>query len=352
MSKEDYFQRIRKETPTFPWINTAVEYELKTAIRWGAVSNSMNPTHPPKAIKTDRHIWQPVIDDLLQREPDIPDDDAVDFINQRIAERSAKMLFPIYEEGKGKYGYATIQSNPNKNDDLVTLMKYATSYSKIAVNAISKIPSTKIGAQAIEELTAMGINTVATMGFSVAQTIAMAEAYERGLKKSRSKPKCFVVIIPGIFCDYLDDLVKNKGISIVPEILRSAGVIISRLVYKIFKERGYKADIIAGGTRKTTDFTGLVGGSLHITHSFDTWETLIKENPPVVSRIFEQTPKEIISELENKFEDFKRACKIDGLYPDEFRNFGPCVKFNNACIKGHSETIAEIKMSREKLQIR
>lgn len=353
MLKDGYFYEMRKKTPTRPWINTAIQEELETAIRWGAVANTMNPTHPPKAIKADRKIWQPVIDNLLKSKPDISDDDAVDFINQSICKRSAQALLSFYKESKGKYGYAAIQSNPNTNDDLSILMKYAISYSKIAVNAIPKIPCTKVGAEAIVELTAKGINTIVTMGFSVSQGIYIAEAYERGLNKRKSnspKPRCFFVIIPGVFLDYLKELVQSKSINIAPEVLNSAGIILTRLVYKLFKERKYQADLIVGGTRNTSDITSFVGGELHITHSFNTWKQLTEENPPVISRIFDQTSSEVILELKNKFEDFRKACEIDGLSPDEFRSYGPCLKFNNSLVEGYSKTRKEIQESRLRLQ--
>ena len=122
-------------------------------------------------------------------------------------------------------------------------MKYATEYSEISENIVPKIPSSEVGAQVIEELTVRGINTIATMGFSVAQAQAMAEAHARGLRKSKDNTHCFVVYIPGIYLDYLNEQVSQKKTDIEPEILGCAGILISRRIYQLFKERKYKADL-------------------------------------------------------------------------------------------------------------
>ena len=348
-----YFYRLQKETSTLPWINSAVQEEIETAIKWGAQAGcTTNPTHTPKAIKTDRKIWQPVIEKILRDDSTISDDEVVDLILQRMVKRTSELFLPIYEESKGKYGYVAIQSNPNTNDDLLTLIRKGICYSKIGINVVPKIPSTEVGAKAIEQLTAMGINTIATMGFSVAQAVAMAKAYECGLtylQKSCQKPRCFVVIIPGVFDDYLNELVEKIGINITPGIIRYAGNAWCRRVYKIFEEQGYHADLLVGGTRQVYHFTDFVGGKIHITHSFNTWQQLIKENPPVVSKISQETPSDIISELEDKFVDFRRAYKVDGLLPHEFRSFGPCVKFNTSCVNGYSETKEEVQAARNKM---
>lgn len=354
-NKNGYFHRVMEETPTIPWINSAVQGEIEATIKWGARGGcTANPTHPPKAIEIDGKQWQPVINKILKDDPSISDDDAADLLLQSMIKRTSQLFLPIYEESKGKYGHVAIQSNPNTNDDLLTLIRFAVCYSKIGVNVVPKIPSTKVGSQAIEQLTAMGINTIATMGFSVAQAIAMAEAYERGLKylrPSAQRPRCFVVIIPGVFDDYLNELAEKIGISNTTGIIRYAGNAWCRVVYKIFQEKGYNADILVGGTRQTYHFTDFVGGKLYITHSFNTWNQLVKENPPVVSRISDETPPEVISELGDKFIDFHRAYEADGLMPDEFRSFGPCVKFNNSCVEGYSQTKIEVQTARNKIAI-
>lgn len=346
---DSYFRCVQSKTLTQFWINSARLADLGLALQLGAVGNTTNPTHIPVAIKTDAEIWYPVIDEILCLNKNLFDDEIADLITQRIQDRTAKMLEPLFEISNGKYGYVAIQGNPYCNDNLEEVIDKAIEYSKLRKNIAVKIVSTEVGMKAIEELTARGITTIATKGFSVAQAINAAEAYERGLKRTDKKPKCFVVHIAGIFDEYLTEVAEKEGVEINPSLIEKAGVVITRKIYNIFLERKFKAILLAGGARLPHHFTKLVGGDIAITISLNTVKDLLLENPNVVSEIGDEIDERILSELENKFIDFRRAYYPDGLTIDKFRNFGPCVKFQNSCLKAYDETLVEIRARRKKL---
>ncbi len=347
-----YFHRVARETPTQLWINSATQADLGLALAVGAVGNTANPSHPPRAIKADREIWYPVIDDILRSEPNLSDDEVADIMTQHIQARSVKMFQPMYEESNGKYGTVAIQGNPNTNNDLEQVVKSGITYSKLGENIIVKVVSTAVGMKALEELAARGINTIATNGFSVAQAIAMAEAYERGLKRTNRNPKCYIVHIAGLFDEYLAELGERRNINVSPEHIHQAGVTVTRAIYRIFQERCFKCKVHPGGSRAPYHFTELVGGDLPITISIGQVRELLAENPPVVSRIDAETPPKVLAELEDKFLDFRRAYYPDGLTPDQFRDFGPCAKFQSACLNGYAETLAEIQARRRIVEAR
>jgi len=342
----NYFHRVASETPTEFWINTANLTDLGLGLMAGAVGNTSNPGHLPQVIKTESEIWYPIIDEILHSDPELSDDQVADLVVQRVVSRILKLLQPLYEESNGKYGYVAIQSNPRVNHVLEDVVKSGITYSKLGKNVAVKVVSTGVGPKALEELTARGINTIATNGFSVAQAIDMAEAYEKGLKRTDKKPKCLVVHIAGIFDEYLTELAEKENISISPEYIHQTGVAVSRAVYRVFQERGFKCMLIGGGARQPHHFTELVGGDLAITISAYTVKDLLAEDPPVVSRIDAETAPEILAELEKRFPDFRQAYYPDGLAPDEFRDFGPCIKFQNMFLKGYAETVAEIQARR------
>lgn len=347
MSHLTYFEKMHRTTPTKTWVNSVVQEEIETALRYGAVGITSNPSMLPKAIKIDSRIWEPVITDLLNKNPNTCNEDIADELNKRIAQRNAKLLSSIFKTSRAEDGYAAIQSNPFTNDNLATLTKTACEYSNMAENVLPKIPSTAAGEKALEELTAEGINTIATGGFSVSQILAMSAAYERGLRGKRNKPRCYVVIIPGVFLEYLLDVVERKAIKVAPELIGAAGVFLTRRVYQAIREHKCKARLIVGGTRKTYDVTSFVGGKLTVTHSFSTWVDLMAENPTIVSRMGERPSESAISELKEKFTDFQKAYEVGGLKTTEFRDFGPCLKFNGACQKGYSEVVAKIESIRQ-----
>jgi transaldolase len=346
---DGYFHRVQRETPTQFWINGARQVDLGLALQVGAVGVTANPTHPPRAIKADSEIWYPVIDEILRLNPDLSDDEIADLVTQRIQGRSAKMLYPLYRISNGKYGYVAIQGNPHTNDNLEDIVERGIVYSKLGENIVVKTVSTAVGIKALEELTAKGINTIATEGFSVAQAIKAAEAYEHGLKRTDKKPKCFIVHIAGIFDEYLTEIAEREDIDISSKCIEQAGVVVARSIYRIFQERKFNCMLLAGGARMPRHFTELVGGDLAITISLDTVEDLLLKDPPVVSKIEIKTDTKVLSELESKFVDFRRAYYPDGLTVDEFRSFGPCVKFQNSCLKGYDETLIEIRTRRKSL---
>jgi len=337
-----YFHRVLAQTSTQFHINTAIQADLEYFLEQGAVCNTSNPTHIPRAIKADRELWQPVIDKILKENPEATDDEVADLLLQRITSRSLKMFWPLYKQSEGKYGYVAIQGNPFTNEDLPEVLEKAQTYSKLGKNVAVKIQSTKAGAKAIEELTALGVNTICTKGFSVSQGIEMAEAYERGLERTVLKPKCFVVNIAGILDEYLAEVAEAQKIDIAPESISHAGVTMTRVLYRIFKERDYKAYIQGGGSREPYHFTELVGGDLAITISPSQARPLIELNPPVVSRIDAEIPEDMLKKLE-ELPDFSRAINVEGLTPEEFYAFGPCMKFQKSCEEGYKETLREIK---------
>jgi transaldolase len=353
MAEENYFRRLIREASTFCYINSATREEVEAAISWGAVGITMNPTHPPKALKANRDLWQPVIDKTIQDDPRLSDEDVADVVTQKMAKRSSDLFLSLFSQTEGRLGYCGIQGNPYRNDDFSDLVSQATRYSQIAPNVIPKIPSTEVGIQAVEVLTTMGIHTICTMGFSVAQNVAMAQAYERGLEGFRGKgqsPRCFVVIIPGILDEYLSGQVQLLNLfDVKPEVLRYAGAAIVRRSYRLFKERGFRANLMVAGTRQTYHFTDVVGEGIHITHNFDTWAKLREENPPIVQRIAEDVSSGILSELKDKFEDFRRAYEPAALEPGQFRSFGPCIRVNNFCRQGFTQFTNEIRARREVL---
>jgi transaldolase len=354
MPETDYFQSLRHEASTFSYINSANQEELEKAVAWGAVGNTMNPTHPPKALKADPQIWEPVIDQILRGDPQKSNEEVADFVTQKMASRSSGLFRGLFEETGGKLGYCAIQSNPYRNHDFTELVTQAKLYAGLAPNVAPKIPSTEMGMRAVEVLTAVGIPTICTMGFSVAQNVAMAEAYERGLTALAGRgrePICFVVIIPGILDEYFATQVQLLNAFHVDTKLEwQAGNAVARHSYSVFRKRGYQAHLMVGGIRQLYHFTDVVGEDVHITHNIDTWEKLRELNPPITASILHKDIAKAVSDLVQELPDFRRAYEVQGLQPGEFRDFGPCVRFNNFCRQGFTKFVQAIESRREALR--
>ena len=63
------------------------------------------------------------------------------------------------------------------------IVEQAIRFDALAPNMIVKIPATRAGIDAIEQVTALGISINATVSFTVPQCLAVADAVERGLQR-------------------------------------------------------------------------------------------------------------------------------------------------------------------------
>ena len=97
--------------------------------------------------------------------------------------------------------------------------------------------------------------------------------------------------------------------------------------------------MLEGGARGAHHFTELIGGEIAITIGWNLAHQLIKDNSIVVSRIDAKISKHVLSELEEKLPDFRKAYYEKTLLPEEFREFGPVVSFQNSFLAGYSQLL-------------
>jgi len=100
--------------------------------------------------------------------------------------RSAADSFrPIYDRTKGVDGRVSIEVDPDLAYDVEATVARGLVLAKIVdrENLMVKVPATKEGLLAIEELTARGISINVTLIFNVARYLEVADAYMRGLER-------------------------------------------------------------------------------------------------------------------------------------------------------------------------
>jgi transaldolase len=72
----------------------------------------------------------------------------------------------------------------------------------------------------------------------------------------------------------------------------------------------------------------MVGANASITINWKgAAEELIKLDLPVVNRFSQPTPHEVIDELTEKLEDYRRAYYINAIKPEDYEDFGPVALF-------------------------
>lgn len=101
------------------------------------------------------------------------------------------ILRPVYESSNGLDGYVSIEVPPNiANNTESTIEQARRYYEQIGrENVMIKIPGTKMGLPAVEQVISEGINVNVTLLFSVDSYVETAWAYIRGLEKRAAEGK-------------------------------------------------------------------------------------------------------------------------------------------------------------------
>ena len=342
--RKGYFHEVHDRFGTEFWVNNASLSEIQLGLEGGAVGIASNPSYISTLLKTEPEFVHETVDAIVGHASADTDEEVLAMqVIQKTVSRPLGMFHEMYKQTDGRYGHVAIQGSPRKNHDLSAMLEEADVFHEMGENIIIKQPSTVEGAKMLEELTARGWSTIGTMCFSVSQYIYMAEAYHRGLKRTDKNPKCLITTLPGMFEEYLAEDAEKRGVEVSPDIISQAWVSAARAAYKVYRERNYKAIILAGGARFTRHWTELVGPEFAMTLSGALAETLIEEHPDVVNRMDTPAPQAVIKELRDKFPDFVRACDEGAMVPEEFRPYGPVVRFQNSLSKGFDTIIEQIQ---------
>jgi transaldolase len=157
--------------------------ELERMMRDDAVVGvTSNPTIFQKAI-SHGELYDEQIRDLLD-ELDDPKE-----IFWRLAEKdvgdACDLLRSVWDEGHGQDGYVSIEVDPNLARDTEATIAEARRLHAVIdrPNLHVKIPATKDGLPAIEEMIASGKNINVTLIFSLERYAEVVEAYIRGLER-------------------------------------------------------------------------------------------------------------------------------------------------------------------------
>ncbi len=321
--------KMTQITPTCLWNDSASIEELKYSIEHGAVGATCNPVIVLGVLKKELPAWRGRIRELIAELPTATEDEIAWQLVRDISIRAARVLEPIFGEQHGRNGRLSIQTDPRLFRDSQAIFEQTVAFSRLAPNIIVKIPATSAGIQAIEQATYHGVSVNATVSFTVAQAIAVAEAVERGLKRRESVgkeiatmgPVCTIMV--GRLDDWLKILVEKNNVSIDPGYLEWAGVAVVKKAYRIFRERGYRTRLLSAAFRNHMHWSELIGGDLVISPPYSWQLRFNASDVEVRSRIDEPVREEIENELSRKFEDYRRASLEQGLSVAEFDSFGP-----------------------------
>jgi transaldolase len=338
--EKDYFHRVTAQTPTRFWINNPTRAEVEKAIAAGAVGCTNNPAYCGKMVdrEQERELVLALLDQALSETDD--DSEAESLLQLRLTKNTQQKFLGIYKQTSGEHGYVSIQGDPIEEHDSDIIIREGRRNRQLGPNMCIKIPTTEAGLQAMEVLVAENTPINATECFAVKQAVDVCELYDRVTSKTGKYPKLYLSHIAGIYDEYLRVYVEREGVDISADVLCQAGLAVSRKVYRIMQERGYKATLVAGGARGLHHFTEMVGGDVCVTINWrGTADRLLEADPPVVCRLFNPVPQIVIHELMDKLPDFARGYADDGLNVEEYEEFGPVEHFRSAFVRSWNKIL-------------
>ena len=165
---------MARETPTGWWNDSCDPDELVSAVERGATGATSNPTIVLDVMRRDRATWWPRVRALAQEHPAWSEVEIAWAVVDEMAVRGAAVLRPVFEAHGGRNGRQTVQTNPALYRDAARMTGQAVHLAGLAPNIQVKFPASAAGIAAVEEATFLGVNTMATVSFTVAQAVAAA----------------------------------------------------------------------------------------------------------------------------------------------------------------------------------
>jgi transaldolase len=340
---------MAETTPTVLWNDSADPRELSEAITWGAVGATCNPVIALAALKADRPTWAARIADHAAAHPTATEDEIGWAMVARLSVEAAALLVPAFERYQGVNGRLSIQTDPRFYRDTERLVEQAVEFSTLAPNMIVKIPVTSAGVAAFEEATYRGVSINATVSFTVAQAVAVAEAVERGLRRREAEgldvstmgPVCTIMV--GRTDDWMRVSAEKEQITVDPGIMEWAGVAVFKNAYRIYQERGYRTRLLSAAFRNHMHWSQFIGGNVVISPPFGWQKRFNASGIEPLHRLDDPVDPRILHDLYDNFGEFQKAYDEDGLSIAEFTSYGATVRTLRQFLQANTDLEAFVR---------
>jgi len=336
-------------TKTQFWNDSCSIPELTYALEHGAVGATTNPVIVGQVLQQEMQSYVQPIRRLVSENPESTEDEIAWLLNEQMAVAGAKLLEPVFEKSEGRCGYISIQTNAKYYRNWEKMVEQAAHFKSLAPNIMVKMPVSKAGVKAVEESTYRGVNINATVSFTVPQALAVAEAVERGLARrtkdgldnSPMHPVCTIMV--GRIEDWLKDVMNAEGIIVDPDAISMSGVAVFKRAYRIYKEKGYKARLLAAAYRNHFHWSEFIGGDVSLTIPHKWIKNFVNSDIIVKPRMDDEVDPKLLGQLKKHFKDFNRAYEPDGMKPEEFDGFGSTRKTLEQFLKGYGDMVAIVR---------
>lgn len=223
--------------------------ELAALVQKGLRGVTSNPTIFDKAIGGSSD-YDDQLKRLLEKSSDMDTDRIIEALMVKDIQDAADVLKPVFDRTKGGDGFVSIEVSPGNALDTRATMEEVRRLWKLVgrKNLMVKIPATREGLPAIEQMLSEGININITLLFAVDRYRAVANAYLAALEKrlAAGKPIDQVASVASVFVSRIDTMVDDmlqKKIAAggadagtLRGLLGKVAVANTKITYQVFKE--------------------------------------------------------------------------------------------------------------------
>jgi transaldolase len=318
-----YLDWLGRDTPTRWWHDSADPAELDLALKRGACGVTTNPVLVAAAMARAPAAWA----DAWTRADDdrLPAGGRAERRVEMAVTSAARRLLPTFERSHCQDGFVCAQVDPARAGDRRAMLAMARRFRAWAPNVAVKLPATAAGLDVLEACIAEGITVTATVSFTVAQALAIAERHRCGSMRARhhsvTPGRCFAVLMVGRLDDYLRDAVHDSGLPVEESDIRQAGLAVAKRAYALYRERGYAATLLVAALRGSYHLTELAGADLVMSIHPTYQAPFVSEALAREERIDVPVPETTIDRL-SRLPDFVRAYEPNGMTASEFITYG------------------------------
>lgn len=230
-------------------------------------------TNPPlsyQAIQDDPERWSAWVIHYASLNPGQDSAKVGWELYKEIVRLGAQMYLPVYKRTDYCYGHLSAQVNPYYFFDADAMVEQALELRALSENIAIKIPGSCEGVQAIRRLTALGVPTNCTSGYTASQFIAVAEAVQAGLIEARQNEvdltgwRSVITFMSARWegAPEFGEQAKQAGFDLSVEDQRWAGLAVFKNAYRIFRQRAYPSKLLICSLRPGP----VVNGELHCWH--------------------------------------------------------------------------------------
>ena len=343
-------QQMAATTATDYWNDSCSVEELTYAVARGATGATSNPTIVGEVLKKEMHLWRDRIGELIAENPTWTEDEVTWRLNEEMAVRGAELLLPVFEREGGQEGPALDPDEPEALPRCLAHHRAGAAFQCAGARTCrsrSRRHGPGSGGRGRDRRGCQHQRDRLLHRFRRRSrwprrsSVGCGAARQAGEDISRMSPVCTMMV--GRLDDWMQVLAKRDGILIDPGYVHWAGVACFKQAYAIFKERGYRARLLAAAYRHHLHWSELIGGDIVLTIPY-AWQRLFNASDiEVVPRIDNPVPDGRRRSSTTHFPDFRRAYDPDGMTVEEFDSFGATVRTLRGFIGSYQDLVATVR---------